>query len=349
MRKRLGILMFFLGSIVLVVFISQLQSCKHDPANISNLPTVCFDTQIQTIFSSSCAMSGCHSGGSGSRDAGGFNASSYASIMKSVKPGNPWGSKVYTIVSSPNNPNMMPPKGHQPLTLEQRTLIEVWILQGAKETKCNTGTTTGTTQGVSQIDTICFAQDILPIVRSSCATTAVSGVGCHDGSNGEAKKFSDYNSLLSYVNKSNPLNSKIYRVLTGSGEDRMPPYPYSALTSQQITSFQKWLTQGALNSDCSAIKGCDTTGTISFTSKVWPIIQNNCLGCHGSSNPNGSVSLTNYTQVKSYADNLRNSIPIIDGAIRQLTGFKPMPQSGKLSECQIRTVELWIQQGKLNN
>ena len=158
-----------------------------------------------------------------------------------------------------------------------------------------------------------------------------------------------YNSLLTYINKSNPLNSSIYRVVTISGEDRMPPYPYSALSSSQINNFKIWLSQGSVNSDCASIKGCDTTGTLSFSSKVWPIIQNNCFGCHGSSNPSGGVNLSNYTQVKYYSDNLRNSTPIIDGAIRQLSGFFSMPPSGKLTECQIRTVELWIGQGKQNN
>ena len=131
-------MMFGLSSILFVLIISQLQSCKHEPANLSGLPTVCFN-DVQTIYSSSCGMSGCHSGNSSK---GGFNPSNYASIMKSVKAGDPWGSKAYTIVSSPNNPNMMPPKGHDPLTLKDRTTIEVWILQGAKDTKCDTTSVT---------------------------------------------------------------------------------------------------------------------------------------------------------------------------------------------------------------
>ena len=135
--KHLKVLLVIFSSIVIILLVSQLQSCKHVPANIDNLPIVCFDTQIQTIYSASCAMPGCHSGSSGEGKEG-FNPSNYNSIMKSVKPGDPWGSKAYTIVSSPNNPNMMPPKGHTPLSKEQRTVIEVWILQGAKDIKCDT-------------------------------------------------------------------------------------------------------------------------------------------------------------------------------------------------------------------
>jgi uncharacterized membrane protein len=139
--KRIAILMVSLSYIVLILVISQLQSCKHDPATLNNLPIVCFDTQVQPILGT-CVQ--CHSGSS-KGGGGGFNPSSYTTIMKSVKPGDPWGSKLYTIVSDPNNPNMMPPKGHQPLSQEQRTLIEVWILQGAKDTKCNTTAAAGVT------------------------------------------------------------------------------------------------------------------------------------------------------------------------------------------------------------
>lgn len=134
--KLQKILAHFASSIVLMFLIFQLQSCKHDPANISNLPIVCF-SEIQPILSE---CSRCHSGSS--KGGGGFNPTNYASIMKSVKPGNPWGSKLYTIISSPNNPNMMPPKGNDPVSEADRTLIEIWILQGAKET-CDSIIVTG--------------------------------------------------------------------------------------------------------------------------------------------------------------------------------------------------------------
>lgn len=339
MLKRMKNTTISLSLFLLAFFV---QSCKHEPSNISSFPVVCFDTQIQPILAR-CAS--CHSGNSGQE---GFDATSYNSIMRAVKRGDPWGSKLYTIVSSPNNPNMMPPKGNEPLNQDERTLLELWILQGANHTTCDTATiTTGT--GTSQTDTVCFAQDIWPIVKSSCAITPTSGQGCHNGGNREAPVYSGYSSLLPYINKSNPLNSKLYRVITGAGEDPMPPYPYSSLSTDQINSFKTWLMQGAPNNDCAAIKGCDTTGTVSYINQVSPIVRNYCLGCHAASNPSGGVNLSSFTQVKYYADNLRNNVPIIDGAIRHMSGFFPMPQSGSLSTCQIRTIELWIQQGKQNN
>jgi hypothetical protein len=144
----------------------------------------------------------------------------------------------------------------------------------------------------------------------------------------------------------NPNESYIYQVITAGGEDGMPPN--NPLPTQQIDTFRKWIAQGAINSDCPS-QSCDTTGTVLFLTQVWPIIQNNCLGCHSGTSPSGGVSLSNYQNVKVYADNIRNGTPVIDGAISQMTGFFAMPPSGKLDKCLIRKVELWIQQGKLNN
>lgn len=131
--KRLLILMLIFGGSFIAV--SYLPSCKHEPSSLSGLPTVCFEKDVQPALAV-CAK--CHS--SGKREGEGFDPSSYTSIMRSVTPGNPWKSKLYTIISSPNNPNMMPPKGYDPITQTDRTMIELWILQGAKDTKCDSTT-----------------------------------------------------------------------------------------------------------------------------------------------------------------------------------------------------------------
>jgi hypothetical protein len=144
--------------------------------------------------------------------------------------------------------------------------------------------------------------------------------------------------------------SRIYQVIKGRGEeDIMPPPPYSLLTSQQIKNFGKWIMQGALNSDCPQA-GCDTTGTISFKSQVISVLQP-CLSCHSGTSPLGGVNLSDYSNVKVYADNLRNGIPVLVGAINQMSGFFAMPlaPSSKLDKCSIRKIELWIQQKELNN
>ena len=125
MNRIQTIIKFFLTSLVLVLLPYLLQSCKHEPPSISDLKAVYYETDIAPLLS---VCSKCHTGSRGEN----FDAASYTGVLRSVKKGDPWGSKLYTIVSSPNNPNMMPPKGYAPLSEIQRTLIEVWILQGAK-------------------------------------------------------------------------------------------------------------------------------------------------------------------------------------------------------------------------
>ncbi len=111
---------------------SQLQSCKHDPQGLDQLDIVCYNTQVAPILVAQC--SSCH--GDGGQAKGGYVIDSvYNNALNLVNPGKPWASKLYSIVSSPNNPNMMPP--NKALSKEQLTIIEVWIAQGAKNTQCS--------------------------------------------------------------------------------------------------------------------------------------------------------------------------------------------------------------------
>jgi hypothetical protein len=131
MLKRCKNFLFALCGFFSIVM--YFESCKHVPASVSNWPTVCYDSTIIKIMQNRCVA--CHS--KGIREGREFDANNFVSIKNLVKDGDPWGSKLYTIVSSPNNPNMMPPKGQEPLSKNERTLLEVWILQGAND-KCET-------------------------------------------------------------------------------------------------------------------------------------------------------------------------------------------------------------------
>jgi hypothetical protein len=107
---------------------------------IDQLDTVCFQSQVLPILQTSCGMAGCH--GSGGEHSEGFNPSTYQGIMDIVTPGSAAKSKLYQIITQVNGDNMMPQ--NQPLTKEQRTLILVWIQQGAKNTTCPTTVNAGT-------------------------------------------------------------------------------------------------------------------------------------------------------------------------------------------------------------
>jgi mono/diheme cytochrome c family protein len=289
-------------------------------------------------------MTGCHDEGT---QKAGFYASSYESAMQFITPGKAKSSKLYNVLSAVYFGEMMPPD--QPLSLEHRTMIELWIEQGALKDCAGANPNPDPGGNINDVhDSVCFAQSILPILQSSCAVSK-----CHDPiSRVEGYDFSSYTSVRNgeeAVVPYFPNESKIYKsIIKTSGEDRMPPFPRDRLTNAQIEALRKWISQGALNSDCPT-NVCDTVTAISFSADVLPIIQQNCTGCHGISNPNGNVSLTNYSQIKTYAETIRNGMNMFSGVLNSKPGFASMPPYSQLDKCTIRTIELWIEQGKLKN
>jgi cytochrome c553 len=89
---------------------------------------------------------------------------------------------------------------------------------------------------------------------------------------------------------------------------------------------------------------CDTTN-VSFSNDVFPIIDNNCLACHGTGSPPLGISLTSYSEIKHVASSSR-----FLGAIKHQQGYTPMPQNApKLSDCKIATLEAWVNDGMPDN
>ena len=118
-------------SLALVLFLTSLSwisSCTHN-ADISNLPEVCFVRDVLPIYSNNCAIPNCHDGTGENRA-----LNTYIDIRNSVVPYNPDKSHSYSAIISKWGQNRMPPG--QPLSEHNRTLIRVWIEQGANETTC---------------------------------------------------------------------------------------------------------------------------------------------------------------------------------------------------------------------
>ncbi len=187
-------------------------------------------------------------------------------------------------------------------------------------------------------DTVYFNKDIAPLLSTYCAMS-----GCHDAAtHKEGVDLSVYSKVMSTggVNPGSPTSSKLYTVtLKSDPNDRMPPAPSSALTSEQIAMLNKWISQGARNNYCY---DCDSTA-FKFTANILPIINNNCTGCHNSTNPSGGITLTNYTDINAMvvANKLQNTTA--------WTGVKNMPPSKKLPSCKIDNITKWIANGALNN
>jgi hypothetical protein len=111
-----------------VSIIISLSACTHD-ADISGIPEVCFTGEVLPIFQNNCTMSGCHSGGGDEE----MPLRTYSEIMNGITSGKPDASEIYRSITSKWG-QMMPPG--QPLSIGNRTLIRLWIEQGAGETTC---------------------------------------------------------------------------------------------------------------------------------------------------------------------------------------------------------------------
>lgn len=194
-----------------------------------------------------------------------------------------------------------------------------------------------------------FNKDILPIFITNCTNNnSGSSGGCHDVASHQNGII-----LTSYDNVMNTADvepydlsaGKLHEVITTNDpDDKMPPPPAAALSPQDIDKIEKWIMQGAQNLTCTSSSGCDTVN-VSFSGKVWPIVNSKCKGCHSGNSPAGTIPLTDYGTV---------SVSIASGkfmgAITHSAGFFAMPKnSSKLSVCEIGVISNWISEGKLNN
>ncbi len=91
----------------------------------------------------------------------------------------------------------------------------------------------------------------------------------------------------------------------------------------------------------TAIVDPTCTDTISFAAKILPMIEANCISCHGTGNSTG-YTLTDYSTISSNADAILNSI--------QPNSSNLMPQGAPvLNDSLIQQFSCWKIQGKLNN
>lgn len=205
----------------------------------------------------------------------------------------------------------------------------------------NPGSDTSLTTSGCHPDTVYFVNTILPLLRSGCAMS-----GCHDAaSHKEGVIMTDYQNIISTgkVKPGKPADSKLYEVLIKTDEDRMPPPPRAPFTSEQIAQVRRWIEQGAKNNACTETQ-CDSVN-VSFASHVFPIVQNQCMGCHSGANPSGGILLTNFQQIAAVATTNNKLL----GTIKHLPGYSAMPPSGKLDACSIAKIAKWISDGTPNN
>lgn len=89
---------------------------------------------------------------------------------------------------------------------------------------------------------------------------------------------------------------------------------------------------------------CNTTD-VRFSSDIVPIFERHCLGCHNSVSKQGNISLDGYSDV---VFNVQNGSLL--GSIRHESRWSPMPKGApKMSDCDIKKIEAWIELGSPNN
>lgn len=181
---------------------------------------------------------------------------------------------------------------------------------------------------------ICFERDILPIFVAICAKS-----GCHDPATAkEGVILNNWQGIMAAgVKPGDPSDSEVFEEIRGE----MGGPKYGNLSSEQKILIQKWIMLGAKNTtNCPT--DCDST-QFTFSGSIKPMIDKYCVGCHTYPNASGSVELSSHTGVAFIAKNgtLLNSLT-------HPTNW--MPKGGKkLSDCEIKQFEKWINAGAKND
>lgn len=89
---------------------------------------------------------------------------------------------------------------------------------------------------------------------------------------------------------------------------------------------------------------CDTTN-VTYSQRILPLLQRDCLACHTQAVASASVVLEGYSAVKQQVTNGK-----LLGVITHAQGFSPMPKTGsKWTDCEISSLQKWIAEGAPQN
>jgi len=183
----------------------------------------CFTRDIFPVIVSHCATTGCHDAISHRE---GYNYSTYAGIMGSVRAGNPGNSTLYRVITLSGGESKMPPSNSPQLTVAQIDSIGKWISYGALNENCG--------EVCDTINPVTFSGTIWPVMQTSCT-------GCHTGTSaGGGILLTNYAEV-----KTTATNGSLMNSLKGTGVSQMPKG--SAFTACRIKQFDIWVKNGALN------------------------------------------------------------------------------------------------------
>lgn len=204
-----------------------IQSCQWERQIAPDGSGICFEKDILPVFQTNCTQSGCHNAQDKEE---GFDLTTYAGIIKGIKPGNAASSIIYKVLIETGDDRMpKAPYNALPDSIIER--VKTWIDAGANNT-------TDCQVVVCDTATVTFNATIKPIFTTYCTG------GCHSGA---APSFSlsldSYNTGLQTV----ALDGSLYGSLNHeSGYSKMPKGG-SKLSACELAKVKKWVDAGAPN------------------------------------------------------------------------------------------------------
>jgi len=213
------------------------------------------------------------------------------------------------------------------------------------------GTTTPTTPAPviveCSIDTVYFAQTVLPLVTTLCGKSGCHGtVSAREFQMIYATTAQSYSAIKNrFVTTGSTSSTKLTNAISEMQGQNVSGY--IAPTTDQINTLKKWITQGAKNNACT---GCDTT-KFTYAAIINPMITTYCVGCHPSP---GSGSIPNLSTLTAIQNEVKNYPGRLIGSLERTapynTAAQAMPQGGaKLPDCYIKQVKKWVDAGMPNN
>ncbi len=91
---------------------------------------------------------------------------------------------------------------------------------------------------------VSFSHDIVPILANDCAKSGCHITGAHTPDLTAANAYNEL-TLLGYVDQTNPEGSTVYKLITSTSSNKMPPN--GSLTPEEIGFILAWIKQGAQN------------------------------------------------------------------------------------------------------
>jgi hypothetical protein len=96
-------------------------------------------------------------------------------------------------------------------------------------------------------------------------------------------------------------------------------------------------------------ENCDTT-VFTYSGAVLPIINDNCIRCHGDAATGGNILLVDYNTISAQAIIPAGQTGSLYGAIIHNPSNFGMPKNDtQLSNCKILKIKKWIDAGALDN